>query len=201
MDEEDMADKKLDRRVQRTRDLLRTALMQLVREKGYDAVTIEDITERANLGRTTFYLHYRSKDDLLLDHHADFTSQLNLDRLDPGQLLGDEPQPEMVSFLQQISQGKTMYLAFTQAKDADIIMRNIREQMIANLQASLGEAFPETTPDPSVDILARYIVGAQLSLIDWWVTSRNGYEAESMAGKLHRLQSAIIRDAYGLQSQ
>lgn len=56
-----------DRRVQRTRRHLREALMQLILERGYDAVTIEDITERADLGRTTFYLHYRDKEELLLE--------------------------------------------------------------------------------------------------------------------------------------
>jgi AcrR family transcriptional regulator len=198
-DEGDMADKKQDRRVQRTRELLRNALMQLIQEKGYDAITIEEITDRANLGRTTFYLHYQNKDDLLLDHHAEFTSQLNLDRLSREQLLGDEPQPEMVEFLQQISQGKAVYLAFTQARDADIIIRNIRQHLINNLLASLQEAFPDTVPDPPVDILAQYLVRAQLSLIDWWITNRTGYDAELMAATLHRLQSTAVRDAYGKQ--
>ena len=193
-----MTDKKLDRRVQRTRELLRNALMQLIQEKGYDAVTIEEITERANLGRTTFYLHYQSKDDLLLDHHADFTTHLNLERLSREQLLGNEPQPEMVTFLQEIAEGKTVYLAFTRANDADIIMRNIRQRMMDNLQESLQEAFPEAAPDPPVDILTNYLVGAQSSLIDWWITNRTAYDAEQMATMLHRLQTAAVRDAYGI---
>ncbi len=59
--------KKSDRRVSRTRRSLREALMSLILEKGYDAVTIEDITTRADTGRTTFYLHYRDKEELLLE--------------------------------------------------------------------------------------------------------------------------------------
>ena len=59
--------KELDRRTRRTRRSLREALFALILEKGYDAVTIEHITERADLGRTTFYLHYRDKEDLLLE--------------------------------------------------------------------------------------------------------------------------------------
>jgi AcrR family transcriptional regulator len=61
-----MNPRKPDRRVLRTRRQLQDALMALVLEKGYDAVTIEDITERADLGRTTFYLHYKDKDELLM---------------------------------------------------------------------------------------------------------------------------------------
>ena len=58
---------KTDRRIQRTRQSLRTALLELIKEKGYDAISIEEITERANVGRATFYLHYKDKEDLLLE--------------------------------------------------------------------------------------------------------------------------------------
>jgi AcrR family transcriptional regulator len=64
-----MSESHLDRRIQRTRDLLQRAAMELIAEKGYDAVKVSDITERANLGRTTFYLHYQNKADLLLSGH------------------------------------------------------------------------------------------------------------------------------------
>jgi Bacterial regulatory proteins, tetR family len=48
---------KADRRVQRTRELLQKALIELISERGYYAVTIQDIVDRANVGRTTYYLH------------------------------------------------------------------------------------------------------------------------------------------------
>lgn len=195
-----MTEDKLDRRVQRTRTLLRNALMQLLRQKSYDAITIEDITERANLGRTTFYLHYQSKDDLLLDHHTEFTAELNLDKLNREQLLGNEPQPELVDFLQQLYAGKAMYQAFTQAKDADIIMGNIRRQMVDNFQESLMDAFPDIVPDPPADILTQYLVGAQLRLIDWWINTRTAYTAEQIAAILHQLQTAAVQNAYNIQS-
>lgn len=57
---------KEDRRTLRTRSALNQALSELVAEKGYAAVTVEEITSRANVGRTTFYLHYEDKEDLLL---------------------------------------------------------------------------------------------------------------------------------------
>jgi hypothetical protein len=54
----------IDRRVARSRDLLHRALRSLIVEKGYDALTVEEICERANVGRSTFYAHFTSKDDL-----------------------------------------------------------------------------------------------------------------------------------------
>lgn len=57
---------KPDRRTQKTKKFLAEALMALIIEKGYDAVTIQDIIDRANVGRSTFYSHYESKDQLLI---------------------------------------------------------------------------------------------------------------------------------------
>ena len=58
------AKKPIDRRVARTRGMLHEALLSLIIEKGYEAVSVEDICERANVGRSTFYAHFTGKDDL-----------------------------------------------------------------------------------------------------------------------------------------
>ncbi|HEU4341452.1 MAG TPA: helix-turn-helix domain-containing protein [Candidatus Binatia bacterium] len=60
---------KADRRVKRTRELLQKTLIGLINERGYDSITIRDIVDRANVGRTTFYLHYRSKEELFMSCH------------------------------------------------------------------------------------------------------------------------------------
>jgi len=63
-----MVDKKVDRRINRTRRALREAMLSLILEKGYDAVTVDEITARADVSRSTFYLHYRDKEDILLEN-------------------------------------------------------------------------------------------------------------------------------------
>ena len=69
----------LDRRIQRTRPLLQEALFHLIIERGYGCISIADITEQANLGRTTFYLHYRDKEDLLQESIKALLHDLHLD--------------------------------------------------------------------------------------------------------------------------
>jgi AcrR family transcriptional regulator len=81
---------KIDRRVQRTRELLQKALIELISEHGYDAITIQDIVERANVGRTTFYLHYSSKDDLFMSCHEAIVSQFHFGPLYPHPLSREE---------------------------------------------------------------------------------------------------------------
>src|SRR4030067_3389625 len=60
-----MSQNALDRRVQKTRKLLQDALIELVAEKGYESVTVQEILDKANVGRSTFYAHFQDKDQLL----------------------------------------------------------------------------------------------------------------------------------------
>ncbi|MEU4313779.1 TetR/AcrR family transcriptional regulator [Nocardia sp. NPDC024068] len=61
-----------DRRVRRTRDALHAALIGLMMERAYDRITVSDVIERANIGRSTFYAHYRDKDELLVVSCTEF---------------------------------------------------------------------------------------------------------------------------------
>ena len=74
---------KNDRRTQKTKKLLATALVELIIEKGYDAVTIQDIIDRANVGRSTFYSHYESKEQLLVGNINFQQSLIDLPAGDP----------------------------------------------------------------------------------------------------------------------
>lgn len=193
-----MTDEKSDRRVQRTRDLLKTALMQLVDERGYDALTIQDITDRANVGRSTFYLHYQSKDDLFLDHHIDFVSQLILRRFSYADLMAETPPPEYERFLQMLAGDKQIYFAVTKGKDAELIMRGIRGQLVDGLLDNLKATFMEAQSNVPLDMLANYLVGSQLALIEWWLSNRTDHSAKDVASTLHQLHRAALCSAYGL---
>jgi AcrR family transcriptional regulator len=68
--------RKTDRRVERTHQLLRSALMSLIREKGFEALTVQNIIDRANVGRATFYAHFDNKEDLLVSGFEDLRASL-----------------------------------------------------------------------------------------------------------------------------
>src|SRR5512145_3337249 len=65
-----------DRRTQRTRQALSHALIALIQEKRYEAITVQDICDRANVGRSTFYAHFRDKDDLLASNFQEVMGSL-----------------------------------------------------------------------------------------------------------------------------
>ena len=69
--------KKTDRRVLRTREVLSNALVDLILEKGYEKITVQNIIDQANIGRSTFYDHFQDKQDLLEKSFGMLADDLN----------------------------------------------------------------------------------------------------------------------------
>jgi len=191
-----------DRRVQRTRERLQKALIELISERGYDAITIQDIVDRANVGRTTFYLHYRSKDDLFMSCHEAIVSEFRIGPLHPlsrEELLSPEAPPGMTSAYRHLEDARALLYPIFQGKDSLLILRRIRDWSAQEIEANLRAAFAEADSAIPFDVLANYLAGAQIALVQWWLEKRQPHTPENLAQTFHRLQRAAIRDAFGLR--
>ncbi len=191
---------KTDRRVQRTRELLQKALIELISERRYDVIAIQDVVDRANIGRTTFYLHYSSKDDLFMSCHEAVASGFHsLHALSSDELLSPEAPPGIISVYQQLLDARALLNPIFQGKDSLLIQRRIRDQSAQAIEAYLRTAFTEVDSAIPFDVLANYLAGAQIALMQWWLEKRRPYTPENLAQTFHRLQRAAIRDALGLR--
>lgn len=193
---------KTDRRVQRTRELLQMALIELIRERGYDAITIEDIVDRANVGRTTFYLHYKNKDDLFISCHEAIVRGFHLlHRLSREELLSPEAPPGMTSAYQHLLEARALLQPIFQGKDSSLILRRIRDRSAQEIEASLRAAFAEADCAIPLNVLANYLAGAQIALVQWWLDRRQPHTPEKLAQTFHRLQRAAICDAFRVKGR
>jgi AcrR family transcriptional regulator len=191
---------KTDRRVQRTRELLQKTLFELISERGYDAITIQDIVDRANIGRTTFYVHYNSKDELFMSCHAAIVSEFH--SLHPRareELLSHEAPPGMISAYRHLLDARALLFPIFLGKDGPLILRRIRDRSAQEIEVSLRSAFVEADSKIPFDLLANYLAGAQIALVQWWLEKRQPHRPENLAHTFHRLQRAAIRDAFGLR--
>jgi AcrR family transcriptional regulator len=192
---------KTDRRVQRTRELLERALIELIGERGYDAITIQDIVDRANVGRTTFYVHYSSKEKLFMSCHAGILSKFHFGRLHPvsrEELLSPEAPAGMIAAYRHLLDARALLYPIFQGKDGPLLLRRVPDRSAQEIQASLHAAFVERDSTIAFDVLANYLAGAQITLVQWWLEKRQPHTAENLAQTFHRLQRAAIRDAFGL---
>ena len=191
---------KTDRRVQRTRQLLQKALIELISEGRYEAITIQDIVNRANVGRTTFYLHYSSKDDLFMSCHEAIVSGFHsLHSLSLEELLSPETPPGMILAYRHLEEARAMLNPIFQGHNSLLILRQIRTRSAQQIEASLRAAFVEAKNTIPFDVLANYLAGAQIALVQWWLEKRRPHTPEKLAQIFHRLQRAAIRDAFGLR--
>lgn len=196
-----MSDKKADRRVERTRNALKISLVTLMNEMSYDAITIQEIADHANIGRTTFYLHYQSKDDLLLDHYAGLLDSLQIGEWSRDELLSKKEATGLITYLDLLAQHQKFYYVIIEAKHAEQIEQKMQQQLVDNLTNSLKIAFPDQTSRLPLDILCHYIAGAQLALIKWWMTTRTDYTSKHIAHMIQRLQYVAIADAFHIEGE
>jgi AcrR family transcriptional regulator len=190
-----MSEKKLDRRVKRTRRMLRQALLELIIEQGYDNLTITELTERADLRRATFYLHYSDIDELLLavlQHLFDkLIHDLEAQRPMPVFYRQATP-PHALAMLEYLDDNATLYRALLDGKCGVLVQRYIRDYLARIKRAQLEQLPPDSLPQP-VDVLANYVAGAEMSMLVWWLENDRPYPAADLA---EMMQSLLLQ---GLQ--
>jgi AcrR family transcriptional regulator len=108
-----------DRRVRRTKRLLHRALIELLLEKGYSRTTVQDILDRADVGRSTFYSHYRDKDDLLVVSCTEYLRTAVNDSATPGTRLWEPVQ----TLLKLTEQHRELYRALVGKRSGAVLIR------------------------------------------------------------------------------
>ena len=188
---------KPDRRIQRTRQSLRTALLTLIKEKGYDAISIEEITERANVGRATFYLHYKNKEDLLLEEFSEMANEkvqvlselpfaawlpLPEEAVNAGT---KHPSPPLLIVFEHIYENSELYYILLKSEKSSRIVERIRKISTESI-VKFMENKAQTEPIPlhfkvPMDFFAAFFSGALLSIVDWWLEEDMRHTPEEMA--------------------
>ena len=157
-----------DRRVRRTRRILHEALITLIPIKGYERITIQDILDRADVGRSTFYAHYRDKDDLLLSSFTAVREDLRreLDSMRPDIPVTNPARPAAIIF-EHAYQHRRIYSALCGRPGGTLIQRHLHDQIHALLTDHLGPHLVATGCDLPPDIVAEYYTGSVLALLGW----------------------------------
>jgi AcrR family transcriptional regulator len=172
------------RRRLQTRNLLIQSTLQLVLEKGYDAISIQDITDRADLGRGTFYIHFKDKEEVVWTAFRDLFQELEQEA--HKQLDRNMPQVEyygLVNIFCHAEKNRDLYRVMfggqgsgrltTRAQDflAKALLYDIRN---APEPAEINFNIPE-------EIEAQILTGVISRLLYWWLETPNDYSAEQMA--------------------
>jgi len=175
---------KVDRRIERTQQLLTDALVSLILEKGYEAVTIKDITERANVAYVTFFRHYKEKDELLVKMLEGVVEGLAtvMDEINPGHELLDHAHSVQEGYLifKHAQQHSRLYRILLSSPGAASIVKRVKTTIARTIIEKCNVLYEDGASIP-IEIFANHSATALLALIEWWLEHDMPYPPERMA--------------------
>lgn len=167
---------KQDRRTRRTKRNLREALHSLILEKGYDGVTVQDITNCADVGRSTFYAHFENKDKLHLSAFDEVRDCL-LQTGEPG----DDFNFNSLPLFQHAHESRRFYRALAGRSAGDSFLKNMfrqtRDLVLQELQKILPE---ESKNSPETKAVAHFYVGSLMAMLTFWLDNDLPFSPEEM---------------------
>lgn len=181
---------RFERRKQRTRDQLKQAAITLILEKGFDEVSVQDITDYADLGRGTFYVHFTDKEDIVWTAVREGFDELDTQVLRPYYTTERTPRLEYLIWLRKFeyaAQHRALFMVMLGGKGASWMTDRIVDYMVAIVTENVrdGICFPHVKTDP--EIYAQVVMGGLVRLIQWWLKTPNDYTPKQMADQFFEI--------------
>lgn len=189
-----------DRRVRRTRQLLHKALISLILEQPYHTISVQDILDRADVGRSTFYAHFQDKDALFqygFDRMMDALTQ-HMDAQDRED--ADSPIFPSLELFQHIQENQQLYKALVPGRGVELLLKHGQNALSQRIERRLESHSPaQGNISIPLPVLSYYLAGAFITLLKWWLDNRMPYPPERMdeiyrqlalPGVLHVLEPA-----------
>jgi len=160
--------------------------------RGYEAISVEDIVKRANIGRSTFYMHYKSKEDLLRESISRPSSILSL--LVGGDISVEMLVPQLVHFHEQRARNGTFF--------RDPVRRVWVKRLGEMIEPRLTKLARQTRAHPSLPLpfIAMQIAETQIVLITNWLTDKPTLKADEVAAAMIAATQASVRAFLGLRA-
>ena len=175
---------KTDRRVLRTRDTLGDALVALMHEKPFAQITVQEVLNHAGVARSTFYAHYRDKDDLFLSDVEDFlervSTALKRHGASPRRLV------PVAEFFTHIRDWHQFYAALVESGKVNDVHALVTGFFARSIEERLQVAGIEIEPVQRA-ALSHALAGSFLSLLDWWIDKGMKANPKEMDELFHRL--------------
>ena len=183
-----------DRRIQKTLSLLREALVSLIAEKPYDSIVVKEILDRANVGRSTFYTHFRDKDDLLLSGIHD--------------MLGDVPSPTRTGG-RSLDQSLWFSLPIFEhhyrhahawgdrigAKGRAVLHEHLRTVLTGIITQVMKKDYRPARPSPRQmppELVSAYVASTFVLVLNWWLDTKMRLAPKEINDVFRRLTSPTL---------
>lgn len=182
--------KKTDRRTQRTQHNLTHAMVDLVTEKRFDDITVQNLIDRADIGRSTFYTHYRDKEDLFQQNWERFldfcVEQVVWEKVGQGAFF-----PVLFLF-DHLKDVQPFYRGLVLSRKSDALFNTGAEYLSQKIAEGL-KANLKYHPSIPIPILANYLATELFGLLKWWLDQGMPHSPERMDQIFHELVNPAFR--------
>lgn len=172
-----------DRRITRTRRLLREALVSLILERGWDGFGVQDICTRADVGRSTFYTHFADKEELLAGAFDDVRKGIRRPATADGAI------GIVRGILDHAARDRRLFRALVGKKSSPVVRERFRAHVVEAMRDELGNDLP---PGAEGEPTVRFLAGAFLELLTWWIEGRSGLTAETLEERYRALANGVL---------
>lgn len=167
----------MDRRQQKTRTAIFTAFSRILAQKSYSKITVQEIIDAANVGRTTFYAHFETKDDLLKALCEELFGHIVSSALDCTHthgLYSDRNAPESVfcHLLQHLQEDENNILELLSCESSEIFLRYFKDSLNKLIQNQFVNQNRKNNTDISQDFLVNHISGSFVEMVLCWIKGR-----------------------------
>ena len=191
----------MDRRVARTRAALHAALLSLLDERHYETITVEDICLRADVGRSTFYGHYRCKDDLMRSGFSHLPKLLRKPHKDPPSAPAGDDHGELGFSLPMFEHARDhMHLHRTLVgnRGGIVALGTIREILCDVVRSELAAAAGGNVKDSMPrELVVQYLVGAFMAVATWWLDGGARLMPQQVDSMFQRLATRGLSTLHG----
>jgi len=192
-----MAEGKEDRRVQRTRLMLRNAMTTLIREKGFEALTVQDIIDRADVGRSTFYSHFKSKEDLLTGSVEMMRSSLRKVQRQ-AVARSTKPHERVFAFTRELfahaEEHRDVFAAMMGRRSGTAFQQHLHRMLADLVREDLETLVGRKKHDPlEVEAAVQFVTGALIGLLVTWLDRMTRLSAEQLDALFHRMALPAVR--------
>jgi AcrR family transcriptional regulator len=155
----------VDRRAARTRALLLQALPALMAERGFERLTIQNIIDRAGVGRATFYAHFENKEELLAASVGGLRAWLEAMR----ERAPAQPFAFMRPFFEHLESHRAIYRTTFERESEVSVERLIRAMMRELVRAELTAKRTPRQDDAAIELATQFVVSTFWSVTVWWM--------------------------------
>lgn len=189
--------KKKDRRVERTQQLLQAALLALIKEKEFDAISVQEIIDRANVGRATFYAHYDNKEDLLESGFEDLLSKLK-GRQSEARAGKSSLDEQLFAFshhlLDHADEHRDILPSMVSQRGGALIQHLLRHLLVRVVREDVNTMMPKAGAVPK-EAIVQFIAGGLYGLMMWWLSGKRRLSVEELDRLFRTLAIPAVKAA------